>query len=163
MSERETKPRVFPVKTVAITGILLLLLLAVMVLWHGNATSNQAMPALVAQVYFDGEYRIADGPWQQIVAGEHISSTEGDVTLRGNFHMLTPDGEYVGIYDGDWSVTPPDVFSGTDEEVYTFTFEKAPQSPSTGDTIPVGLCGILMLSSAAMAVLILLKRKRRSN
>lgn len=104
MSEKETKPRVFPVRTAAMAGILLLLLLAVMVLWHGNATSNQAMPALVAQVYFDGEYRIADGPWRQIVAGEHISSTAGDVTLRGNFHMLTPDGEYVGIYDGDLPV-----------------------------------------------------------
>ena len=57
--------------------------------------------ALSAQIYFDGEYRIADGEWQKIVKGEHISSTEGDVTLRGNFHMLAPDGEYVGIYSGD--------------------------------------------------------------
>ena len=61
----------------------------------------QAQPALLAQVYFDGEYRIADGSWQQIVKGEHIPSTKGDVTLRGNFHMLTPDGEYIGIYTGD--------------------------------------------------------------
>ncbi|MBR5295004.1 MAG: histidine kinase [Clostridia bacterium] len=57
--------------------------------------------ALVADVYFDGEYRIADGKWQKIEKGKHISSTEGDVTLRGNFHLLTPDGEYVGIYSGD--------------------------------------------------------------
>ena len=56
---------------------------------------------MVAHVYFDGEYRIADGEWQEIVKGNHISSTEGDVTLRGNFHMLAPDGEYVGIYSGD--------------------------------------------------------------
>ena len=74
------------------------MLSAVVLLWHGNANSMQATPALVAQVYFDGEYRIADGEWQKIVKGNHISSTEGDVTLRGNFHMLTPDGEYVGIY-----------------------------------------------------------------
>ena len=26
----------------------------------------QAAPALVAQVYFDGEYRIANGQWQKI-------------------------------------------------------------------------------------------------
>ena len=81
-----------------IAGVLFLLLSAVVLLWHGNANSMQATPALVAQVYFDGEYRIADGEWQKIVKGNHISSTEGDVTLRGNFHMLTPDGEYVGIY-----------------------------------------------------------------
>ena len=87
--------------TLTITGIVLLLLLSAALLWYGNATSNQAVSALVAQVYFDGEYRIADGPWQRIVKGNHISSTEGDVTLRGNFHMLAPDGTYVGIYEGD--------------------------------------------------------------
>ena len=84
--------------TLWIGGVLCVLLLAVLLLWYGNANSMQAAPALVAQVYFDGEYRIADGPWQQIVKGKHISSTQGDVTLRGNFHMLAPDGEYVGIY-----------------------------------------------------------------
>jgi hypothetical protein len=52
-------------------------------------------------VYFDGEYRIADGEWQKIVKGEHIPSTKGDVTLRGNLHMLDPEGGYVGIYRGD--------------------------------------------------------------
>ena len=84
--------------------MLLLLLIAVVLLWHSNTTSNQAIPALVAQVYFDGEYRIADGPWQKIVEGEHIPATKGDVTLRGNFHLLTPDGEYVGIYNGDMPI-----------------------------------------------------------
>ena len=98
MNDKQTKFRFFNMKMLSIAGILLLLLAAVILLWHGNANSMQAEPALVAGVYFDGEYRIADGPWQKIVKGEHISSTEGDVTLRGNFHMLAPDGEYVGIY-----------------------------------------------------------------
>ena len=87
-----------------VIGTILILLFALVLLWHGNATSNQAIPALVAQVYFDGEYRIADGPWQPIVEGKHIPSTKGDVTLRGNFHMLTPDGEYIGIYSGDMPI-----------------------------------------------------------
>ena len=81
--------------------MLLLILLAALLLWFNNSTSNQAIPALVAQVYFDGEYRIGDGEWNDIVQGEHIPSTKGDVTLRGNFHMLTPDGEYVDIYRGE--------------------------------------------------------------
>lgn len=85
-------------------GTMCILLLALSLLLHGNATRNQAIPALVAQVYFDGEYRISDGPWQQIVEGEHIPATKGDVTLRGNFHMLTPDGEYIGIYNGDMPI-----------------------------------------------------------
>ena len=82
-------------------GIIFILLLVALLLWHGNATSMQSELAMLAGVYFDGEYRIADGPWQEIVQGEHIPSTKGDVTLRGNFHMLTPDGEYIGVYTGD--------------------------------------------------------------
>ena len=81
-----------------IAGVMLLILLAVFLLWFNNSNSMQAEAALIADVYFDGEYRIADGPWQKITEGEHISATKGDVTLRGNFHMLAPDGEYVGIY-----------------------------------------------------------------
>ena len=82
-------------------GIVLMILLAIFLLWHSNANSMQAQPALLAQVYFDGWYRIAEGPWLKIEDAEHIPSTKGDVTLRGNFHMLTPDGEYIGIYTGD--------------------------------------------------------------
>ena len=84
-----------------VVGIVLVIITALLLLWQGKANSNQAMPAMTAKVYFDGEYRIDDGEWQKIVKGEHISSTKGDVTLRGNFHMLAPDGEYAGIYRGD--------------------------------------------------------------
>ena len=101
MNSKETKPRIFNKTTLKIVGILLVFLSAVILLWHGNATSNQAELAMMAQVYFDGEYRIADGQWQKIEEGKHIPSTQGDVALRGNFHMLTPDGEYVGVYRGD--------------------------------------------------------------
>ena len=79
-------------------GILLLLLLAAFLLCFNNSNSMQAMPSMIGSVYFDGEYRIGEGEWQQIVEGEHIPSTEGDVTLRGNFHMLDPEGGYEGVY-----------------------------------------------------------------
>ena len=98
MSKVEMKSRFLKATTLAIVSVLLLVFLAMLLLWHGNVNSMQATPAMVAGVYFDGEYRIADGQWQKIEKGKHISSTEGDVTLRGNFHMLTPDGEYAGIY-----------------------------------------------------------------
>ena len=104
ISDKKTRFRFFNKAALMIFGIVLLLISAVILLFHGNATSNQAKPAMIAQVYFDGDYRIADGPWQKIVKGEHISSTKGDVSLRGNFHMLTPDGEYVGIYSGDMPI-----------------------------------------------------------
>ena len=101
MSNTKSKLRIFKSSYLPVAGILLLILLTALMMWYGNENSMQAIPAMVAGVYFDGEYRIADGEWQKIVKGNHISSTEGDVTLRGNFHMLAPDGEYVGIYRGD--------------------------------------------------------------
>ena len=100
----EIKQSFFNIRTFKIIGVLLLLFSAIALLWHANATSNQAEPALVADVYFDGEYRVGDGEWHEIVKGKHIPSTKGDVTLRGYFHMLTPDGEYVGIYNGDMPI-----------------------------------------------------------
>ena len=87
-------------KTLIIVAILFMILSAVMLLWHGNKNSLQAMPATPAQICFKGEYRIADGEWQEIVEGEHIPATKGDVTLRGNFHMSTPNGEYIGVFSG---------------------------------------------------------------
>ena len=84
-----------------VVGVIMILLSAIALLWYGNVNSSQAMSAFVAQLRFEGEYRIAEGAWQEIVEGEHIPATRGDVTLRGNFHMLAPDGEYVGIYSGD--------------------------------------------------------------
>ena len=104
MSKNETKLCFFKATALWIVGILVVLFLAVALLWHGNATSNQAVPAMVAGVYFDGKYRIADGQWQKIEKGKHISSTEGDVTLRGNFHLVAPDGEYIGIYTDSFPI-----------------------------------------------------------
>ena len=101
MDNKERKSPSFNKTVACVIGIVMILLLAVLLLWHGNRTSMQAQSAMMAQVYFDGEYRIADGQWQAITKGTHIPSTKGDVTLRGNFHLRTPDGEYVGIYTGD--------------------------------------------------------------
>ena len=99
---REKKKRLFQNKTMLqIAGTILVLLLAALLLWHGKANSRQATGAIMAQVRFQGEYRIADGFWLPIVEGEHIPATKGDVTLRGNFHLFAPDGEYIGIYTGD--------------------------------------------------------------
>ena len=83
MKDKTNKVRFVGRTTITIAGIVLLLLFSVILLWHGNATSNQAIPAMDAQVYFEGDYRIADGEWQKIVEGDHIPATKGDVTLRG--------------------------------------------------------------------------------
>jgi hypothetical protein len=98
MPEFKNKIQIFKKNYFSVAGIVLLLLLAVFLLWFNNSNSMQAMPSMIGSVYFDGEYRIGGGEWHQIADGEHIPSTEGDVTLRGNFHMLDPEGGYEGVY-----------------------------------------------------------------
>ena len=53
----------------SLAGILILILLAGSLLFFNNFTSRQSDPALVADVYFDGEYRVVDGEWMKIVEG----------------------------------------------------------------------------------------------
>ena len=101
MSKQNQTPRIFRTSYFPVAGILVLITLSVLLMCFNSRNSNQALSALVAQVRFYGEYRIGDRPWQEIVEGQHIPAAKGDVTLRGNFYMLTPDGEYVGIYRGE--------------------------------------------------------------
>ena len=102
--KQNIKTRFFNKKTLQIVGILLIFLTAIILLWQGNANSQQAIPATPAQVYFAGEYRVGDGEWQKIEEGKHIPATQDEVVLRGNFHVLTPDGEYVGLLDADMPI-----------------------------------------------------------
>lgn len=81
-------------------GIVVLFAFAISLIFYHSLTSNQAINAIAAQIRFEGEYRIKDGQWKEIVAGQHISSTKGDVTLRGNFHLYF-DEEYLGVFTGD--------------------------------------------------------------
>ena len=101
MPNTKSKLRIFKSSYLQVAGILLLILLAALLMWFNHVNSTQAISATVAKVRFYGEYRIGDGQWQEITEGQHIPATKGDVTLRGNFHMLTPDGEYVGVYRGE--------------------------------------------------------------
>ena len=140
MDNKEKKMPSFN-KTILVTvGIVAIFLLAIALLWHGNANSMQAVPAMTAGVYFDGEYRIADGDWQTIVKGKHIPSTQGDVTLRGNFHMMAPDGEYAGIYDSETPIAlytdhiNLKIYEGENEPYVIDT-----ENPLYGDSV----CGVI--------------------
>ena len=83
--------------TLVAVGFFVVFAVMTLLFWHSTTNSWQAAPALVLDVYFEGEYRIGGGEWKPVVEGQHISSTQGDVTLKGQFHMLAPDGEYVGV------------------------------------------------------------------
>ena len=93
------KIKIFKKSYLPVAGALILILLAIFLLWFNNSRSMQALPSMVGGVHFDGEYRIDDGEWHRIVEGEHIPSTQGDVTLRGQFLEYDPMGEFVGVYN----------------------------------------------------------------
>lgn len=76
--------------------VLLLAVLAAALLWIQNARTTQSVRSISMKIGFDGEYRIGEGAWQPVVDGVHISSTQGDVTLRGTFFFRNPDsGEFL--------------------------------------------------------------------
>ena len=79
---------------VRIVAIVLMVCSAIGLLWYGNANSLQSVSATPAQIYFEGYYRIDEGDWKEIKEGEHIPATKGNVTLKGNFHLRKPNGEY---------------------------------------------------------------------
>ena len=101
MPNAKNRLQIFKSSYLQVAGILLLIIFAALMMWFHHVNSTQAISATVDKVRFYGEYRIGDRPWQEITEGQHIPATRGDVTLRGNFHMLTPDGEYVGVYRGE--------------------------------------------------------------
>ena len=98
MPNAKKKFQLFKSSYLQVAGVLVLILLAALLIWFNNINNTQAVSATVAKVRFYGEYRIGDGEWHEIAEGQHIPATKGDVTLRGNFHMLAPNGEYVGVY-----------------------------------------------------------------
>lgn len=72
------------------TTLVAMVLVSMFFLWTGSRNSVQSSPALIIDIAFQGEYKIGDGKWNTIISGEHIPSTQGDVTLRGTFQMYDP-------------------------------------------------------------------------
>ena len=84
-------------------SILAILIFSLIFVWIGQRNSTQAAPPFVIDIAFQGEYKIGDGEWHTIIKGEHISSTKGDVTLRGTFQMYNPENnEPIGTFFADF-------------------------------------------------------------
>ena len=59
--------------------------------------NSQSEWAIIPDVRLVGEYKIGDGEWKPIDEDEHISSTKGDVQLRGVLEILDPEtNEFFG-------------------------------------------------------------------
>ena len=94
-------------KTVMLVSVCVvaILLFSLIFVWVGQHNSTQSGDPLIIDIAFQGEYKIGDGSWHTIIEGEHISSTQGDVTLRGTFQMYSPEtNEHIGTFFADLPV-----------------------------------------------------------
>ena len=86
-------------------AVIAILLFSSFFLWMGSRNSRQAWQSIIIDIAFQGEYKIGDGEWHTIIPGEHIPSTQGDVTLRGTFQMYNPENnEPLGTFFADLPV-----------------------------------------------------------
>ena len=91
-----------------------------------------------------------------------MTNGKWDINGTATLEIATGMIANAGYSNGSWDVTPSDVFSGVEEEVYTFTFEKTPEAPKTGDNTHMLLWSMLLLiSGLGMVALVLPERKRR--
>ena len=87
--------RVMKKLPMGLIGCLFLIVVCAVSLAIISANPSKATPASMLTVSFSGEYKIEDGEWQTIEKDEHINSTQGEVTLRGKWIVLLPDGEFL--------------------------------------------------------------------
>lgn len=84
-------------QTFIFASVILFFLLSCAMLADGFVNNSQSDWAIVPDIRLVGEYKIGDGEWQPIVEGEHISSTKGDVMLRGVLKICNPeDNSFIG-------------------------------------------------------------------
>ena len=76
-------------------GWLFLIIVCMVSLAVISINPSKAIPASTLTASFSGEYKIDTGEWQTIPEDGHISATKGEVTLRGKFNVLLPDGEFL--------------------------------------------------------------------
>ena len=95
----KNKFQTFKKSYLPICCVIFLIALGALVLWINEINSYQADVAGQASVHFEGEYRVGEGEWLPVVDGKHISSTKGDVTLKGRFYF-TFDGQRVNDFAG---------------------------------------------------------------
>ena len=74
-----------------IASVLLFFVLSCAMVINGVVNSSQAEWAIVPDIRLVGEYKIGDGEWKDIVEGEHIPATKGDVMLRGVLEICDPE------------------------------------------------------------------------
>ena len=94
--------KIFSKGNIPSIAVVLILVLGIILLLKNPKDAAQALDPIFPNIKFSGEYKIAQGEWNSLVEGTHISSTNGDVCLRGNFLMYNPEsGECIGSVEPD--------------------------------------------------------------
>ena len=136
-------PQIWQKTPIAVFCILLVLVSMLLLLWNNTRKSWQANPAIFPSVTFQGQYRIGDGQWQDVRAGQHIPATRGDVTLKGQFHLaIHEEGE--DIYLG--TAGAETLLSFYLNHVYLTIAEEGfpPENMDVeSPTVGIGMCGEL--------------------
>ena len=84
-------PAIYVIVTIMVAGLLL---------WLNSRVAVQSGSVMYPKIYFQGEYKIGDGQWQEYRPGVHISANKGDITLKGTLHKYFPSfGEEVGYVE----------------------------------------------------------------
>ena len=78
-------------ETFIFAAVLLFFVLCSALLGISILNNSQAEWAIVPDIRLVGEYKIGDSEWKPIVEGEHISSTKGDVMLKGVLEICDPE------------------------------------------------------------------------
>lgn len=79
-------------------SVILFLVLSCSLLINAVVNNSQAEWAIVPDIRLVGEYKIGDGEWKDIVEGEHIPATKGDVMLKGVLKICDPEtNDFYGI------------------------------------------------------------------
>lgn len=90
-------PVIFVIVTIMATGVLL---------WINSQVAIQSHGALYPKVYFQGEYKIGDGQWQEYQPGIHLSANKGDITLKGTLNKYFVEWkEEVGCVESEEIIT----------------------------------------------------------
>ena len=79
----------------SLIGILLVVFSAVACLIYAIATDNMSELPVPASVRILGEYKIAEGDWEEIEYDKVIPANKGNITLRGKLILTDKDGNFI--------------------------------------------------------------------
>ena len=85
------------IKTMPVLCLFVSLLATYVLLWTNNHVAIPAGGIIYPRVFFEGEYKIGDGSWQEYRQGMHLSAKRSDITLKGTLTKKFPEiGENLG-------------------------------------------------------------------